>query len=570
MAREAVLDAPLSQLITWDLLFRSLARESSLLLNQAQFNSNAAAAIRGGLHKEQLGLVQDPCRNKTGICPRRAGKSWCAMSYGFITCLERPNARVVICTLTLKSAKNIYWWEMQEFAKHYGVPIDPYINELRIDFANGSKLMLVGMETKQQIDKLRGGKYDLIIIDECKSFPSVVLRELIKDVIWPALGDRQGTLLLIGTPGSILDGPFFEGTFPGLVDKKPGPLKGMPFSRTYASPEAFWGVNAGIQPRWSRHAWTRQANKALPHLWKESLETKEREGWSDSDPTWMREHLGLWVPADTAYVYAYAALLRDKDQHDKVSWEPLPVGHANRGLFGLPKDKTWHFLLGLDLGFEDATAMVIGAYCDEEPILHHVWEFKDSHLDVDQVGALIMRATEMVPKGFDAIIGDFGGGGKQIITTFNRRYGINILPAEKKDKYDFIELLNADYRSGRVRLLEHSDLSLEKQMLQWDLSRGGKEFLAHTGKLREHDELPNHLCDAWLYIWRYSYHFFARRAPDPTPDRGTTEWQAEQNQRAMEILLKNRALSNGDQTWSEAIHSGPDLAKEYWDRWKYN
>lgn len=547
---------PLEQQITWDLLFRDLANEAAILADQASFNQNAAAAIRGSLHKPQQWLVDDPSRNKAALCPRRSGKSWAAMSYAHIVCLEKTNARVVICTLTLKSAKNIYWWEMQEFARHYGLTLDYYANELRVDFPNGSKIMLVGMESKQQIEKLRGGKYDLVIIDECKSFPGVVLSELIDEVIWPALGDRQGTLLMIGTPGSILDGPFYQATMPGLLDDA-----GVPYSRGYASPEAYWKQNPNALYRWSRHSWNRSDNKSLPHLWTEALEVKARNGWDDSHPTWIREYVGKWVASESAHVYAFARLLRTSPE--LVTWKP-----EGKGIFGLDPKHQWHFLLGLDLGFEDATALVIAAYNERDPVLYQVWDYKESHHDVDQVGELIRQALEMVPGGFEAIVGDFGGGGKQIIQTFNRRYGINIIAAEKRDKFDYIELLNTDYASGRIRLLAKGDLALEKQILQWDLGTKGKEVLAHTGKLREHPELPNHLCDAFLYIWRHSYHFFAERAAQG-PEMGSREWALAESKRAIDFLLKQRA-DNAAHDFLDEFKGGPDVAQEYFQPWNWD
>ncbi len=555
--------ADFASAITWDILFQQLANEAQILEEQSSFNSNAAEAIRASLHKQQGALVEDPARYKAALCPRRVGKSWAAMSYAHTTCLDIPNARVVICTLTLKSAKNIYWWEMQQFAQYYGLTLDYNVNELRVDFPNGSQIMLIGMESRQQIDKLRGGKYHLVIIDECKSFPKSVFDELLVDVIEPALGDYQGTLLLIGTPGSILEGPFYEATMPGLLDDRDGPLKGLPFSRTFLNPEAYWEQHRKAKPRWSRHTWTQKDNKALPHLWQEALDKKERNGWDDNDPTWLREYLAHWVAMESAHVYVFPQLLRTCPE--RVTWRPDPKSKVP---FGLDPTKTWHYLLGIDYGFEDDTALVIGAYSDEEQVLYHCWDFKDIHLDVDQVGKQIEECIAMVPKGFDAIVADFGGGGKQITATFNRRYGINIIPAEKRDKFDYIELLNADYRSGRIRLNKAFDLCLEKQMLTWDLGDKGKQFLAHAGKLREHPALPNHLCDAWLYLWRYSYHFFAQRA-EPGPDKGSREWLQAETLRAMETAVKRRAeQASGDWMDREFGSEGEDVAQEYMDQWQ--
>lgn len=546
----------------YDAFFEHLQEEAQQATDCVDEDLLAAESMYESLSKNpyQQYLIDDPSTRKAALCPRRSGKSWAAMAYAHIVCLKQPNARVVIATLTLKTAKNIYWWEMEAFARHYGLNLDRNLNELRVDFPNGSKIMLIGAESKAQVDKLRGGKYNLIIIDECKSFPEIILTELIREVMEPALDDYKGTLLLIGTPGNLLAGPFYEATFPGLIDdREDSNLRGQPFSRCYANPEPYWKRTKGTEPRWSRHTWSRQDNVFIPHLWAESLKRKAREGWDDDHPTWLREYLGHWVPADSAYVYALNAMIR-KDK-DRCLWYPDLKSNEK---FGLPPGN-WHYVLGLDLGFEDDTALCIVAYNDLDPILYHCWEMKKPHLDVDQVGTWVEHARSLVDGQFDAIVGDFGGGGKQIIETFRRRYGINIIAAEKTQKFDYIELLNADYLSGRIRIMKNSDLYHEKCMLTWDLSKASKEMLAKTGKLREAPELPNHLCDAFLYTWRYCYHFFAKRF-DAGPPIGSDAWVSLTTRQAIEGLVKARN-ANQDGLFA-GVDTGIDLGRDYdfWSR----
>src|SRR5688572_28503855 len=277
-----------------DMFFSGLAADQGNLAATRADDVVIADAIRGSLSPKQLNLLADKCRYKAALRPRRAGKSYVAMSYGFDVCLRKPGARVVIVTLTLKHAKNVYWFDMATFAHKFGVQGAKFFqNELRIIFRNSSQLWLIVTESRAEIEKLRGGKYDLIVIDECKSYSAYILRELIIEVVEPALVDRRGTILLIGTPGNIMKGPFFETTYPGYSvegrDKKHKLI-----SRDFYEPEPFWTEHPGRRYYWSRHHWTVQDNTAMPHLWEEDLAIKERNGWSDDEPIWRREYLAEW------------------------------------------------------------------------------------------------------------------------------------------------------------------------------------------------------------------------------------------------------------------------------------
>lgn len=534
-----------------DVFFSDLASRQGLARSNWERNQRFRESIRDSLFEEQIQVLDDPAKSISAICPRRAGKSWTAMSYAFDTCLSKDRAKVVIVTLTIKSAKNIYWFEIKEFARKFGVHIDMFVNDMRIDFENGSQLMLIGAESMAQIDKLRGGKYDLCIIDEAKSYPPLVLKELIDDVIEPALMDYDGTLLMIGTPGNILSGPFFEATFPEHKRSD-----GVLTSKTYGAPEDYWVNRPDHEdPEWSRHSWTLKDNVSKPHLWEKALRKKRKKGWSDEHPSWQREYLGRWVASESAYVYSYANLLHTKPE--VVCWEP---DYVEGNQFGLPVGQEWHYLLGLDLGWEDDFAAVLGAYNPHDGVLYHVWEYKDNHQDVDQVAKHIHTAIELAGGQIDKIVADAGGLGKMVVETLNRRYGLNIEAAEKKEKNDFIELLNTDYHSGRVKLLYHSDLSLEAQALQWDLGESSKKHLARTGRLKEHKSYPNHLCDAWLYIWRFSYHFWQEER-DAILQPGTIEYEDARMRQSVERLVTERNEKLGSTFWDELRQDSVDPLK---------
>jgi hypothetical protein len=538
-------------------LFSSLQERFGLASEAATRDEKTAAAIYAALFKKQQQVLDDTSRRKAILCPRRAGKSWTALSYAFHTCLTKPFANCLIVGLTLKSLKGIYWERVLPlFEQNFGITTRKHHTEMKVKFPNGSLLTFTGAESKAEIDKLRGQAYDIVILDECKSFSPSVLDELIQDVFRRALMDRKGTICMIGTPGAVLDGPFYEGTYPGACD-----AKGRLYSRSFDTPEQYWTQNPRDRSwRWSRHFWSIKENSALPHAWEEALRDKEEEGWDDDNPVWLREYLGQWVSSDDVFVYAYAGLVETCPE--KVRWRPA-VTRENK--HGLPPDADYRFVVGIDLGFEDDFAIVVGAYSLTDGNLYHVYDLKLKHQDVYEIERHVVRVLERFENKVDAIVADNAGLGKMVIETLNRRGGLNIQPAEKREKYDFIELLNGDFRTGRVKVIEDSDLDMELRTLQWDLTKHTKVELIRTGKLREHPGMPNHLSDALLYLWRYSYHTYGKPA-SASIQHGTPEWFARWEQRSIEQMYQRAGRSEIDAVFSDSPDADP-LEPYYGERY---
>lgn len=471
------------------------------------------------------------------------------MSYAFDVACRQANARVVVCMLVLKQAKGVYWHHMREFAARFGIAVKMNLHELTFTLTNGSTVMLIGCESIQEVEKLRGQSFDLAIIDECKSFNPGVLKELLTDVINPTLDDRDGTVMMIGTPGNTLSGPFYWATAPYYeveeTDEDTGAKFVRPFSRTYSAPEAFWAERPHEDGYWSKHTWTRQDNVFLPKLWAKSLRTKKTERWGDDHPTWRREHLGEWVPCTGSYVYRYGEALDGAGGAERVQWSPIGTGPH-----GLPGGHEWRFICGLDLGFEDDFAIVIAAYSMTDGNLYHVYDWKKNHQDffqmADEIGAVLKRFGP-----FDAMVADTGSGGaKTIIETLNKHYGYFIQAAEKREKFDYIEIMNGEFLSGRAKVLRGSALDLELRTLQWLMEEDDdKSLLARTGKLKENPAQPNHLCDAFLYLWRYSHHHWATERPADAPVIFSEAWQRQTEIAAMDRMVRARSEQAEASRW---------------------
>lgn len=457
------------------------------------------------LFEQQRAVLDDPHDRKAVRCPRRAGKSWTSMVYAITTAIRNPHATIPIVLLTRAQAENIFWKDLKSMCRLYGIEVNPHESKLQLRFANGSMIFLIGAENRGEVEKLRGGKYDLCIIDEAKSFAAHILFDLIENVVQPALDDKEGTLLLTGTPGHILSGPFYEATYPGYV-KKVG-------DADIVQNVVFQGKQTDAP--WSLHTWTRRDNtKTKGDLWARALAHKKRMGWSDDNPTWRREYLGEWAPAADAMVYRLTEVYHKHPE--RISFE---MGGLDNH-WGLDPDGEWHYIMGLDHGFEDDFALIVAAYSDKTKELIPVYEFKQNHLTISQVAEEIQYALDLFDGRIEAMVSDVGAS-KQLVESLNQEYGFYLEPAEKRDKEAYIELLNSDIWDGRVKMDFQSQLAFEMFHLQWEgiESEEDRENLIRRGKLREDPSCPNHLCDAFLYLWRYSYHRFEREKEieyDPT------------------------------------------------------
>lgn len=491
--------------------------------DRRQLDKAVAESMLGRLFKQQADFVLDQHSFKSAMCPRRAGKTYACLVQLCYVALTKPRANIVYLCLTRGQASNNVWSYLKQFNDEFELGLRFHGTNLTATFPNGSVIRLMGAETRSEIDKLRGQAFDMVVVDEGKSFQGTVLEELIWEVLRPALADRRGKLVMIGTPGNILAGPFYAAT----VTEKPWPdAPGvLPY---WWSDERKKAV--GKRYVWSFHKWHVRDNVAMPHIWEEALATKAARGWTSDSPVWRREYEGEWCASDDHMVYA---LNRGHDN----TWVPDPNSTAPHGL---PEGHDWKYLLGMDIGFNDSTALVVAAYADTHPDLLHVWDYKQPHLTVPDIAKAVSKAIEIFGE-FEAMVADTGGLAKTVVETLGQVYGQHFEPAEKKEKHDHIELVNSDLVSGRIKILTDSYLESEMRVLQW----------TDTTYKHEDPSLDNHCCDAFLYLWRHAFHHFWQQRSVSAP-QGSHQWFQELEEAEFEAACE-RKIARKNQLESEDL-----------------
>ncbi len=475
-----------------------------------------AKAILKSLAPAQRALICDPAWHVSGLCPRRAGKSYAGSAAALITGEAKPGSVSVIISLNLKQLKRIYWSGgasgLFTFDKKFGLNLEFNKTECRWEHENGSIGYLLGTADAEQLEVIRGLEADLYLVDECKSFAPSVLETLIDDVIDPQRATRRGRLILIGTPGNIASGPFYQATNPDARD-----ADGRPYT-IFPSTTDEWGRTANADMLWSAHAWTLEDNTAAPHQWTDALTKKRAKQWSDDDPKWRREYLGKWTNSTEGSVSRYY----DEKRSGPPGWVNWVPKRDEKNPTGLPPELgPWHILGGLDLGFNDATALVVAAYSQKARELRHVHDWNTAHLLPDDVAELLRESQRKFGK-FERVYADTANG--KMVVEFLKNQGFPMEKAEKREKNDHIELQNSAFHRGEIKIIE--DTVLEHQLItnQWALGDRTLEELARLGRLVEDKSIPNDSFDAFLYLFRGAMHRFGPQAGEAPPEYLSPEW----------------------------------------------
>jgi hypothetical protein len=441
--------------------------------------------------KEQIDFIRDTARFKDAVCSRRSGKTVsCAADLHDTT--ENLEGDVAYITLSRSSAKKIIWRDLVSINKQFNLGGKLDNTELTITKPNGNVIHVTGAKDASEIEKLRGMRFRKVYIDECQSFRPYI-KDLIEDVIEPALTDYNGTLCLIGTPGPIPAGFFYE---------------------------------IASNSTWSHHHWTMADNPHIKRLsGREPIdiidELAQRRGLTIDAPSIQREYFGKWVKDADSLVYHFTPGLN----------------HAHN----LPTNMT--YIMGIDIGFKDADAIAILGYDSPTNAVYLVEEFVKSKQDITALVGHIERLREKYEPV--KIVMDAGALGKKIQEEIRVRHSLPVEAAEKQRKFEFIKLLNDDLRTGKFKAIKGTRFEEDCSLVQYDWSTPGKLAISDT----YHTDIG----DAVLYAWRECKHFYKPEVKRPKPhiDQYMLELEAKEAED-----MENKRLGGQDEftdvvSWSD-------------------
>jgi len=421
----------------------------------------------------QNNFIKDPAKLKAAQCSRRSGKTMSAGIYLCKEAYENPGVSVLYVALTRDAAKRIFCKDILDVLnRKYNLRMQSNKTELTYTLPNGSVIYLVGADANPtDMDKMLGQKYKLVVVDEA-AFYRQDMHKMVYEVLMPGTADYEGTICMISTTSDITQSLYYDIT----TDKEPG---------------------------WSVHRWTASQNPYMREKWQNEIARLRKMNPNVDDlPRFKRMYLNQWYVDSESLVYKYNDLLH--------------------GIDALPEKKNWNYVLGIDLGWNDATAFTVGCYVDYEPTLYIIDTYKQTNMfispkegvedppDKPSISTKIKKLEEQYGQ-FDAIVIDHN---KQIVEELRSRHGFDLTNAEKTDKRGAIELFNADLIMGRTKLLRYGTEGLRQEYsnLIWDPRK------LQLGKYEEYAGVDNHLTDSATYMWRYCYnHAFTPLVDKPDP-----------------------------------------------------
>lgn len=411
---------------------------------------------------KQKQVIQDDFTYKAVCCSRRSGKSNMAALYLIHNAIKYPGSINLYLGLTRSVVKGLMIQKeallltyLQQLKITYHIDMAALI--IKLD--NGSIIQIQGLDSDSfQAAKLLGSKLSLVIIDEAAQW-----RQDLEDLIYNKLGPMlaggsgpniNGQIMLIGTPDHSSN-YFYKIT--GPEDKRP--------------------------QGWHVHNWIASDNPYMKEEVKRlSDEYLVRHPNADWDPeaggyaSYQSQYLGRWVFDANKQVYHFK-----EDKH---------IGSAPKLLRG-----SYYYTMGVDFGFTDAFAVTVVATHSDTKHMYVVETFKKR-------GLLIAEQAQVL-KSLQAkylsctMVGDSAA--RQNIEELVQVYGLPIMTESKRDKETFIKWANSCFWEGLIHLDPTcEDLAKEMKELPW-----APTFFAHE-KRKEDPRFDNHLCDAFLYAFRFS------------------------------------------------------------------
>ena len=128
------------------------------------------------------------------VMHRRFGKTVMAINHLLRDAIlnQKENPRYAYIAPTYRQAKMITWDYLKQFAGN--IPqVRFHETELRCDLLNGARIQLLGAEN---VHSIRGIYLDGVVADEFSDMPE----SLFPEVLRPALSDRKGYCIIVGTP----------------------------------------------------------------------------------------------------------------------------------------------------------------------------------------------------------------------------------------------------------------------------------------------------------------------------------------------------------------------------------
>lgn len=439
------------------------------------------------LFTEQDKFINDDSQFLAACCTRRAGKTN-ALALKFINTMKKyPGSLSRYVSLTRDSSRDIMWPVLVEMNERLKLGAELTESNLTMTMPNGARLRLFGADMKNFINRLKGAKSPAVAIDEAQNFGSH-LESLVDDVLVPTIVDyKDSWIALTGTPG-----PVPRGTFYDITEK---------------------GVGG-----YSVHRWSLYDNPYMNDPKKFVEEFKQKKQWDDNNPTLLREWYGKWV----------------------LDMETLLIKYTKEADFTELPPAKYTYLMGIDVGFNDADAIAVVAWSDTSPTTYLVEE----QIQTRQGLTELVEQIKLLQGKYDIakLVIDEGGLGKKLAEEMRRRHHIPVHPADKSRKMENVAFLNDALRTGRFKARHDSRFAQDSLSVQIDHEKSTPD------KIVVSKGFHSDIIDACLYAFKESP-AFTHQQPIVKPKPQTPKWYEQEvtdMERAAEEHFKKLEEGFGD------------------------
>jgi hypothetical protein len=478
---------------------------------QASLFATRGDSVRSYFFDKEIALADDPHRYVSACCGRRAGKTTTVAGMMLRAAMRNAGRSVLYLTITRDHGKGVIWGPLKQLNEQFALGGVPNESELTLTMPNGATIAIRGVDKRKEIEKRRGYGFALVVIDECQSIPEYV-RELVDEVLGPALMDVPGRLVMIGTPALIVGGFWFE------------------CHHSAAKDEAGQGL-------WGHHYWTVHDNPHIVDPDAVIAAEAARRGVPITHASMQREYFGRWIRDESSAVFAF---------------DP-----ARNTYLELPKDldpRLWAYVISIDIGGgvdRDKDAVIVLAFHPHRRATWLAEEHVSATLDVTDLAELVTGVRDRLGNVV-GIVADTGGIGAKVAKEMQRRYELEVRAAKKQDKWANIALLNTACRHAEFFAPAGSQFATECVKVEKDWAKSTPDRIAIKGHMPD-------VCDGVLYGYVESLAWISKAPPPPPPAPGTEAWGAAEAKR-----MEDEALEQ----WQEKKDAEEDAGWESWEGWQ--
>lgn len=319
------LDAEVNKAMARDTAFQQYQIRNTLYDKQQEVYDNSTDKFMIVINSRRSG--------KTELMGRLLAKRVC-----------RPDQHCVYINRSFDAAVRQIQKPLETALEAAGLHYRGTINGGKIEFDNGSWILIVGNNNASDVNKLRGEKLALVLCDECGHMRH--LRELINEIIAPATMDyADSQIVMVGTP---------------------------PRTR-----------NGFVQELWEKgnirkYHWTFKDNPFIPNKDNVIQEACEMFGISPDSNFIKREYLGDMYAYDTEAIYIKHYIKAEPD-----------------------KDKLYsHAYVGVDWGYEDKAA-VVGMVADKNAKkLYVVKDWSEAKKGIVEISQRVQEMVEYLKNNY--------------------------------------------------------------------------------------------------------------------------------------------------------------------------